>query len=66
VTEMLAQRTLALPTGTAIGPDQIAVIGSIMRLALEHAPALQPVAALPRSAMSPARLDSAAPPERRK
>lgn len=35
-TERILQRVMVLPTGTGIGPDEIATIGRILRLALEH------------------------------
>jgi dTDP-4-amino-4,6-dideoxygalactose transaminase len=40
-TESLCERVLVLPTGTTIGPDDIAAIGSIMRAAFEHAAAVR-------------------------
>jgi dTDP-4-amino-4,6-dideoxygalactose transaminase len=35
-TERLAARVLTVPTGTAVGPEEIAVIGAIIRLAAAH------------------------------
>lgn len=35
-TELLAGRVLTLPTGTAVGPDDIATIAGIIRLAVSH------------------------------
>ena len=37
-TEEVAQRVLVLPTGTAVTPDQISIICSIIRIAVENAP----------------------------
>jgi dTDP-4-amino-4,6-dideoxygalactose transaminase len=36
VTESLVKRVLALPTGTAVGPNEITKICQIIRLAVEH------------------------------
>jgi dTDP-4-amino-4,6-dideoxygalactose transaminase len=36
-TERLVQRVLSLPTGTAVGPDEIDKICQIIRLVVEHA-----------------------------
>jgi hypothetical protein len=36
-TERLARRVLCLPTGTAVGPAEIAAIRKLLRFALEHA-----------------------------
>ena len=38
VTEQVCSRVLQLPTGTAVGPDEVAVIGSILRLVVDEAP----------------------------
>jgi dTDP-4-amino-4,6-dideoxygalactose transaminase len=35
-TEKLSDRVLTLPTGTAVGPEDIQVIGQIIRLAVTH------------------------------
>jgi len=37
-TEKVAQRVLVLPTGTAVTPDQISIVCSIIRTAIENAP----------------------------
>ena len=37
-TEKLVQRVLVLPTGTAIGPNEVNSICQIIRLAIAHAP----------------------------
>ncbi len=37
-TERLVQRVLSLPTGTAVGPEEIRNICQIMRLVIEHGP----------------------------
>jgi dTDP-4-amino-4,6-dideoxyglucose len=44
VTEALAERTLALPTGSTVGPEAIRLIGGILHDALEHADELREVA----------------------
>ncbi len=38
VTEEVAKRVLVLPTGTSVSPDQISIICSIMRTAMNNAP----------------------------
>ena len=38
VTEEVAKRVLVLPTGTAVTPEQISIICSIIRTAIENAP----------------------------
>jgi dTDP-4-amino-4,6-dideoxygalactose transaminase len=35
-TEKLVQRVMSLPTGTAVGPDEISRIGQLIRFAVEH------------------------------
>lgn len=40
-TETLARRTLVLPTGTAAGPADIAMVCGLIRLAVAHGPALR-------------------------
>lgn len=40
-TEKLTQRVMSLPTGTAVGSEEIRQIGAIIRLALDYAPALR-------------------------
>jgi dTDP-4-amino-4,6-dideoxygalactose transaminase len=40
-TERLAERVMALPTGTAVGPDEIERIGEIIRLSLANAAAIR-------------------------
>jgi dTDP-4-amino-4,6-dideoxygalactose transaminase len=40
VTEAVAGRVLVLPTGTAIGPEEIAVVCGIIRFAIAESPAL--------------------------
>jgi dTDP-4-amino-4,6-dideoxygalactose transaminase len=41
VTEDLSERLVALPTGTAVGPDEIAAITAIARRAVDEAPAVR-------------------------
>jgi dTDP-4-amino-4,6-dideoxygalactose transaminase len=38
VTEALASRVLLLPTGSEVGPDEVAGIGGVLRCAVAHAP----------------------------
>lgn len=40
-TEKVAQRVLVLPTGTAVPPEQISIICTIIRTALGHAPEIK-------------------------
>jgi dTDP-4-amino-4,6-dideoxygalactose transaminase len=40
-TERASEACLSLPTGTAVGPDEIAVVCAVIRLALDHAPAIR-------------------------
>jgi dTDP-4-amino-4,6-dideoxygalactose transaminase len=40
-TEALTRRVLSLPTGTAVGAQQIRVIGDVLRTAAEHGSDLQ-------------------------
>ena len=44
VTERLASRTLALPTGTAVTDDDISVVCDLVRRALSEAPAVKAAA----------------------
>jgi dTDP-4-amino-4,6-dideoxygalactose transaminase len=41
VTEDLSARVVALPTGTAVGPGEIAAIAAIARHAVDEAPAVR-------------------------
>ncbi len=41
VTDRVAYRILQVPTGLAVGPDEIAAISSVIRLAIEEAPAIK-------------------------
>lgn len=56
-TERLAGRVLTLPTGTAVGPEEIAQVCEIVRLALAHGPELkerlQEVAGVPAGMARP-------------
>src|SRR5439155_26857095 len=45
VTDAVTARVLSLPTGTAVGEAEIRTIGTILRLALEHADKLRGVLA---------------------
>jgi dTDP-4-amino-4,6-dideoxygalactose transaminase len=40
-TERLSGRVLLLPTGTAVGPDEIDTLGKVIRLAADHGPELR-------------------------
>jgi dTDP-4-amino-4,6-dideoxygalactose transaminase len=42
-TERIAKRVMVLPTGTAVGPDEIRQICAIIRSAIENASPAQPV-----------------------
>ena len=60
-TESLVQRVIALPTGTAVGPDEITEICRILRLVLAHGPevrarlkATAPVSALAQETLQDA------------
>ena len=49
-TQQLTQRVMSLPTGTAVGPEEIAMVCAIIRLAVEHSRELSPrLAAFPKS-----------------
>lgn len=41
VTEKIVQQALSLPSGTATGPQEIAQVCQVIRLALKNAPAVQ-------------------------
>lgn len=41
VTERVLSRVLLLPTGTAVGPREVATVAAIMRTAVAHAPAVR-------------------------
>ena len=48
-TRRLTQRVMSLPTGTAVGPEEIAMVCAIIRLAAENSRELSPrLAALPK------------------
>jgi len=53
-TERLAGRVLLLPTGTAVGPDEIFKLGKAIRLAAAHGPELRDrLARIRNDAMTP-------------
>jgi len=54
VTERLTHRTMALPTGTAVGPAEIDMIARILRIALENARRVESDREPVRVAVSPA------------
>ena len=49
-TERLVQRVLSLPTGTAIGPEEICTMCDLVRFARDHAPAIAARLARPEPA----------------
>lgn len=53
VTERVASRVMVLPTGTSVGPDEIATICGILRVAVGHGPEIRE-----RLAMQAERTDS--------
>jgi dTDP-4-amino-4,6-dideoxygalactose transaminase len=57
VTERLAQRVIVLPTGTAIVPEQIAVICHVIKTAVSHGAAIQRYLSESQSEALPAELD---------
>ena len=40
-TNRLTQRVMSLPTGTAVGPDEIETVSAVIRLAVENSPELR-------------------------
>jgi hypothetical protein len=57
-TERLVQRVLSLPTGTAVGPDEIGTICDVVRFSLARAPEIRARLGRPAAAVVTPRLEA--------